>query len=100
MLPLPAFLKRRLAGDAAATTASLARRGAHGPALAQVSMAAAQYGDPTMPGWMKATAVAAAVAVAGVGAGAAGHARNLGGPRDERPAPVVRQAAPVVLATR
>src|SRR4051812_45811217 len=93
LLPLPAFLKRRWlggdsgssSGDAATTHAAL-----HGPALAQASMAAAQYGEPTMAGWMKATAVATAVAVAGVGAGAADHAASGGGRHHD--APIVRSA--------
>ena len=48
LLPLPAFLRRRIAGrnggdDAAATSA-----GAHGATLAQLSTAAASYADPVM----------------------------------------------------
>ncbi len=95
LLPLPAFLRRRIAGrnggdDASATSAS-----AHGATLAQLSTAAASYADPVMHGWGKTAAVAATVALAAVGAGVAGHeAGVLGGPRDERAAPVVRQAAP------
>jgi RNA polymerase sigma factor (sigma-70 family) len=82
LLPLPAFLRRRWlpegSGDAA--RAHVAQ---HGPSLAQVSMAAAQYGEPTMSGWMKAGAVAAAVersaAVAPApGGGGAGTASGRG----------------------
>ncbi|HMJ32339.1 MAG TPA: RNA polymerase sigma factor [Baekduia sp.] len=71
-LPLPAFLRRRWLpdGSADAATAHVAH---HGSSLAQMSMAAAQYGEPAMSGWMKAGAVAAAVAVAGVGTGAVQH---------------------------
>ncbi|HEY6758104.1 MAG TPA: sigma-70 family RNA polymerase sigma factor [Baekduia sp.] len=72
LLPLPAFLRRRWldGGDAVAH---------HGAAVSKASLAAAQYGDSTMAGWMKAATVATAVAVAGVGAGAAGHVGRGGG---------------------
>ncbi|MCW3004198.1 MAG: sigma-70 family polymerase sigma factor, partial [Conexibacter sp.] len=71
-LPLPAFLRNRWlpGGPGDAATAQVVQ---HGPSVAQMSMAAAQYGEPTMAGWMKAAAVATAVAVAGVGTGAAEH---------------------------
>jgi RNA polymerase sigma factor (sigma-70 family) len=84
LLPLPAFLKRRwLGGDSGSSDAASAHVAQHGPALAQASLAAAQYGETTMAGWMKATLVAAAVAVAGIGAGAADHAASGGaGHRD------------------
>jgi RNA polymerase sigma factor (sigma-70 family) len=86
LLPLPAFLKRRwLAGGGSGDAA-------HGSTVAaRASMVAAQYGEPTMAGWMKGAAVATAVAVAGVGAGAADQARSGHG---HRPAPaVVRQSS-------
>src|SRR3954471_21039772 len=73
LMPLPAFLRRRwLGGGGGPHDAAAAHATQH--AWAQASMTAAQYGEPTMAGWMKATAVAAAVAVAGAGAGAADHA--------------------------
>ena len=88
LLPLPAFLKRRIAGhgsdEAAATSA-----GGHAATLAQLSTAAATYADPAMH-WGKAVAKAAAVAAAVVGAGVAAHDTGLIGatPRDERPAAI------------
>jgi RNA polymerase sigma factor (sigma-70 family) len=99
-LPLPAVLRKRWfggggdggSGDVAAAGAAHAAH--HAPALAQVSMAAAQYGEPSMAGWMKATAVVTAVAIAGLGAGAADHAVNGGKPTDT---PAVR-AAPASAA--
>jgi RNA polymerase sigma factor (sigma-70 family) len=95
LLPLPAFLKRRLAGHGGDDDVSLTSMSAHGATLAQLSTAAAHYADPVMHGWGKTAAVVATVALAGVGAGFAGHeAGVLGGPRDERAAPLVRQAAP------
>jgi RNA polymerase sigma factor (sigma-70 family) len=95
LLPLPAFLKRRLAGNRGSDDGSLTSVGGHGATLAQLSTAAASYADPVMHGWGKAAAVAATVAIAGVGAGVVGHETGVfGGPRDERAAPVVRQAAP------
>ncbi|MGZ8632590.1 MAG: RNA polymerase sigma factor, partial [Solirubrobacteraceae bacterium] len=93
LLPLPAFLKRRLAGHRRGDDAALTSSNTHGATLAQLSTAAASYGDPVIHGWGKAAAVAATVALAGVGAGMAGHqAGSLGGPRDERATPVVRRA--------
>jgi RNA polymerase sigma factor (sigma-70 family) len=76
-LPLPAFLRKRWlpGGSSDAATAHVAQ---HGSSLAQISMAASQYGEPAMSGWMKATAVAAAVAVAGVGTGAVDHGAAAG----------------------
>ncbi len=99
-LPLPAVLRKRWfggggdggSGDVAAAGAAHAAH--HAPALAQVSMAAAQYGEPSMAGWMKATAVVTAVAIAGLGAGAADHAVNGGKSTD---APAVH-AAPASAA--
>ncbi len=73
-LPLPAILRKRWFGGDGAGDAATAHAVHHGPALAQVSMAAAQYGESSMAGWMKATAVVTAVAIAGLGAGAADHA--------------------------
>jgi RNA polymerase sigma factor (sigma-70 family) len=95
LLPLPAFLKRRLAGHGGGEEGSLISSAAHRATLAQLSTAAGSYVDPVMHGWGKAAAAAATVVLAGVGAGVAGHeAGILGGPRDKHPAPVVRQAAP------
>jgi RNA polymerase sigma factor (sigma-70 family) len=99
-LPLPAVLRKRWfgggsdggSGDVAAAGAAHAAH--HAPALAQVSMAAAQYSEPSMAGWMKATAVVTAVAIAGLGAGAADHAVKRGTPND---APAVH-AAPASAA--
>jgi RNA polymerase sigma factor (sigma-70 family) len=89
LLPLPAFLRRRWLpegnhhdGGAGAAAAQ------HAPSLAQLSMTAAQYGEPTMAGWMKAAAVAAALAVTGVGAGSAVHHAKATGKSD---APAVPQ---------
>ncbi|WP_027005676.1 RNA polymerase sigma factor [Conexibacter woesei] len=74
LLPLPAFLKRRWLPGGSSDAAS------HGSAVAaKASMVAAQYGEPSMAGWMKGAAVATAVAVAGVGAGAADHAAKARG---------------------
>jgi RNA polymerase sigma factor (sigma-70 family) len=76
-LPLPAVLRKRwFGGDGGSSDVAAAHAAHHAPALAQVSMAAAQYGEPSMAGWMKATAVVTAVAIAGLGAGAADHAVN------------------------
>jgi RNA polymerase sigma factor (sigma-70 family) len=76
-LPLPAFLRRRwLGGSDSDAVGAIAAQ--HGSTLSHASMVVAHYGEPTMTGWMKATAVAAAVAVAGVGAGAADHATSSG----------------------
>ena len=73
-LPLPAILRKRWFGGDGGGDVAAAHAVHHGPALAQMSMAAAQYGEPSMAGWMKATAVVTAVAIAGLGAGAADHA--------------------------
>jgi len=72
LLPLPGFLRRRWLPDhhSDGVTTAAAQ---HAPSLAQLSVAAAQYSEPTMAGWIKATAVATAVAVTGVGAGTAVH---------------------------
>ena len=82
-LPLPAVLRKRwFGGDGASGDVAAAQAVHHGPALAQMSMAAAQYGEPSMAGWMKATAVVTAVAIAGLGAGAADHAVKGAKPSD------------------
>jgi RNA polymerase sigma factor (sigma-70 family) len=88
LLPLPAFLKRRIAGRGADENAATTV-GGHAATLAQLSTAAASYADPAMH-WGKAIAKAAAVAAAVVGAGVAAHDTGLIGstPRDERPAAV------------
>jgi RNA polymerase sigma factor (sigma-70 family) len=104
LLPLPAFLKRRLAGNRGSDDGSVTSAGSHGATLAQLSTAAASYADPVMHGWGKAAAVAATVAIAGAGAGMVGHEAGVfGGPGDEGAAPAVRQAAPAArdgLTTR
>jgi RNA polymerase sigma factor (sigma-70 family) len=89
LLPLPAFLRRRWLpdghdGGAAAAAAQ------HAPSLAQLSVTAAQYGEPTMAGWMKAAAVATAVAVTGLGAGTAMHHAHATKQHD---APVVQRSS-------
>jgi RNA polymerase sigma factor (sigma-70 family) len=94
LLPLPEFLRRRIAGrgaDESATTSA----GGHAATLAQLSTAAATYADPGMH-WGKAVAKAAAVAAAVVGAGVAAHDTGLIGPtpRDERPAAISSPATP------
>jgi RNA polymerase sigma factor (sigma-70 family) len=81
-LPLPAVLRKRWFGGDGGSDVAAAHAAHHGPALAQMSMAAAQYGEPSMAGWMKATAVVTAVAIAGLGAGAADHAVKGGKPND------------------
>jgi RNA polymerase sigma factor (sigma-70 family) len=89
-LPLPAFLRKRWlpgGGSDAATTQAMH----HGSSMAQLSAAAAQYGEPTMAGWMKAAAVATAVVVAGVGSGAVDHRASR--PATHHDAPVVQRAA-------
>jgi RNA polymerase sigma factor (sigma-70 family) len=89
LLPLPAFLRRRWLPDAQHHdgTAAAAQ---HAPSLAQLSMTAAQYGEPTVAGWMKATAVATALAVTGVGAGTAVHHAQATGHQD---APAVQRSS-------
>jgi RNA polymerase sigma factor (sigma-70 family) len=97
LLPLPAFLKRRIAGHraAAADESAATSVGGHAATLAQLSTAAATYADPAMH-WGKAVAKAAAVAAAVVGAGVAAHDTGLIGatPRDERPASISGPATP------
>ena len=94
LLPLPAFLKRRIAGHGAEENAATSA-GGHAATLAQLSTAAASYADPGMH-WGKAVAKAAAVAAAVVGAGVAAHDTGLIGPtpRDERPAAISSPATP------
>ena len=94
LLPLPAFLKRRIAGHGAEESAATSA-GGHAATLAQLSTAAASYADPAMH-WGKAVAKAAAVAAAVVGAGVAAHDTGLIGatPRDERPAAISSPATP------
>ena len=94
LLPLPAFLKRRIAGHGAEESAATSS-GGHAATLAQLSTAAATYADPAMH-WGKAVAKAVAVAAAVVGAGVAAHDTGLIGatPRDERPAAISRPATP------
>jgi RNA polymerase sigma factor (sigma-70 family) len=88
-LPLPAFLRKRWLEGGGGGDVATAHAAQHGPALAQMSMAAAQYGDSSMAGWMKVTAVATAVALAGAGAGVVDHAARGGKHHD---APVVHAA--------
>lgn len=94
LLPLPAFLKRRIAGHGGEENAATSA-GGHAATLAQLSTAAASYADPAMH-WGKAVAKAAAVAAAVVGAGVAAHDSGLIGatPRDERPAAISSPATP------
>jgi RNA polymerase sigma factor (sigma-70 family) len=94
LLPLPEFLRRRIAGHGADESAATSA-GGHAATLAQLSTAAATYADPAMH-WGKAVAKAAAVAAAVVGAGVAAHDTGLIGatPRDERPAAISSPAAP------
>ena len=94
LLPLPAFLKRRIAGHGS-DEAAAASTGGHAATLAQLSTAAATYADPAM-NWGKAVAKAAAVAAAVVGAGVAAHDTGLIGaaPRDEPPAAISSPATP------
>jgi RNA polymerase sigma factor (sigma-70 family) len=95
-LPLPAVLRKRwFGGDGAGGDAAATHAAHHGPALAQMSMAAAQYSEPSMAGWMKATAVVTAVAIAGFGAGAADHAVKGAKPDS---APAAAHAAPAKAA--
>jgi RNA polymerase sigma factor (sigma-70 family) len=94
LLPLPGFLKRRLAGsvDDGGSGGTL---GGQGAAVAQWSAAAAHYAEPSMSGWAKAAAVAATVAVAGVGAGVATHESRLGLGSGEAAAERTAPARPV-----
>jgi RNA polymerase sigma factor (sigma-70 family) len=96
LLPLPAFLKRRIAGHSGDDHGSTASIGGQAATLAQLSTAAASYADPAMH-WGKAVAKAAAVAAAVVGAGVAAHDTGLiggGVPRDQQPSAIERQVSP------
>jgi RNA polymerase sigma factor (sigma-70 family) len=95
LLPLPEFLRRRIAGHRSVDESAATSVGGHAATLAQLSTAAATYADPAMH-WGKAVAKAAAVAAAVVGAGVAAHDTGLIGatPRDERPAAISSPATP------
>jgi RNA polymerase sigma factor (sigma-70 family) len=94
LLPLPAFLKRRLGGSGPDDGGSLGSLGGHGGALSHWSATAAHYSDSTMGGWSKAAALVATLAVAGVGTNAATHGALLHpGSRGDRPA-AAHSAAP------
>ena len=96
LLPLPAFLKRRIAGHNGDDHGSAASVGGHAATLAQLSTAAASYAEPAMH-WGKAVGKAAAVAAAVVGAYIAAHDTGLiggGVPRDQQPAAIGRPASP------
>jgi hypothetical protein len=94
LLPLPEFLRRRIAGRGAEES-SATSAGGHAATLAQLSTAAATYADPAMH-WGKAVAKAAAVAAVVVGAGVAAHDTGLIGatPGEERPAAISSPATP------
>jgi RNA polymerase sigma factor (sigma-70 family) len=83
LLPLPAFLRRRMLGGSGQIVPV-------SPTVAQASMAAANYAEPITT-WTKAAAAAAAVAVAGLGAGVATQTGGGGGAH--RTPPVERRAA-------
>jgi RNA polymerase sigma factor (sigma-70 family) len=89
-LPLPAFLRRRWLPAEGYDSVASGQVAQKAPTLAHMSVTAAQYGDQTVAGWMKAVAVATAVTVAGVGTGAADHGagvtRHRDAPTAERPA--------------
>jgi RNA polymerase sigma factor (sigma-70 family) len=95
LLPLPAFLKRRIAGHGSGDESAATVVGGHTATLAQLSTAASSYADPAMH-WGRAVAKAAAVAAAVVGAGVAANDTGLIGstPRDERPAAISSPATP------
>ncbi|WP_158276995.1 sigma-70 family RNA polymerase sigma factor [Paraconexibacter algicola] len=71
LLPLPAFLRRRLEGDEGGLGSGLAA-GHHAPAVAQWSAQMSAAVDPAVAGWAKAAVAAATIAVAGLGAGQVG----------------------------
>jgi RNA polymerase sigma factor (sigma-70 family) len=96
-LPLPAILRKRWLSGGDGSEVATAHAVGHAPALTQMSLAAAQYGEPSMAGWMKATAAAAAVAIAGVSAGAVDHAAQ-GGKHHDPPAAVHRTVAKAPVA--
>jgi RNA polymerase sigma factor (sigma-70 family) len=89
LLPLPAFLRRRWLPEAHDDGGASAAAAQHAPSLAQLSMTAAQYSEPTMGGWIKAAALAGAVAVTGVGAGTAVHHARA---TEQHDAPVVQRS--------
>ncbi|MEA2359274.1 MAG: hypothetical protein QOI62_2534 [Solirubrobacteraceae bacterium] len=95
LLPLPAFLKRRLGGSGHDDRGVGSLGGGHGHAMSQWSATAAHYSDSTMGGWAKAAAVVATLAVAGVGTDAATHGalRHLGSGSSQPAA--ARTAAPI-----
>ena len=68
LLPLPAFLRRRFAGQA--DDGGVGATVGHGGTLAQLSANLGPVVDSSASGWTKAVATAATIAVAGVGAGA------------------------------
>ncbi|HEY3019986.1 MAG TPA: sigma-70 family RNA polymerase sigma factor, partial [Solirubrobacteraceae bacterium] len=74
LLPLPAFLRRRVAGRA--DDGGVGATVGHGGTLAQWSSNLWPVMDSTAGGWTKAVATAATIAVAGVGAGAMSGARG------------------------
>ncbi len=85
LLPLPAFLKRRLLPEAEG-------EGGAGASLSNWSSMAAQYAEP-MSGWAKAATVAATVALAGAGAGVA-TSQGDSEPAAREPAPPPRGGDP------
>src|SRR3954451_23660161 len=85
LLPLPAFLKRCIAGHGAEESAATSAAG-HAATLAQLSTTAAGYADPAMQ-WGKAVTKAAAVAAAVGGGGGGAPARGPHGPPPPRGAP-------------
>ena len=95
LLPLPAFLKRRIAGhggdEDAATSA-----GGHAATLAQLSTAAASYADPRDAAGARRRRWRPPLPPPVVGAGVAAHDTGFIGasPRDERPAAVSQPGDP------
>ncbi|HEX7298993.1 MAG TPA: sigma-70 family RNA polymerase sigma factor [Solirubrobacteraceae bacterium] len=90
LLPLPAFLKRRVAGPGGGAD--------HGSAW----MAAAHYAEPASGGWLKLAAAASCVLLAGMGANTVrsrGDDKPVAGARPEA-APPARSGAPAASAHR
>jgi hypothetical protein len=90
LLPIPAFAKRWVAGSAADHSS--------------LYTAAANYGEPTSSGWVKAAAAVAALAIAGMGADAVvphgGHAATDGRAPAIAPAPAAKTtSAPQTTTT-
>src|SRR3954449_4265972 len=87
VLPLPAFLRRRLFGspDDSAVSATMG----HGGTLAQWSANLGPMVDSAGAGWAKAVVTAATVAVAGVSAGAMTNGRDVRLQRPFGPASLV-----------